>query len=195
MKRFTVSLPDERYAALRQRGDRSTPPASLQQMVRFAVDAVLDGPQAASGETDDGVEAPTRTAIEAVDLLVFTVGDVTYGMPIKLVETVAAGVPIHPVPTTSPTQLGVAVFRDQLTEVHDGGILLQGRHVDRNDAMLAIPGGGGRVLMTATSVSGLSPAAEAKWVAPPSTSPSWVGALAWNDDRVVTVIDPRAFNL
>lgn len=195
MKRFTVSLPDDRYAELRERGDQSTPPASLQQMVRFAVDAVLDGPPADSEVADDTAEAMVRRAIEAVDLLVFTVGDVTYGIPIKDVETVAAGLKVHQVPTTSPTQLGVAVFRDQLTEVHDGGILLQNRHVDRNDAMIAVPGGDGRVLMTVTSVSGLSPAAESKWAAPPLASPEWVGALTWNDDRVVTVINPRAFNL
>ena len=114
---------------------------------------------------------------------------------IKLVETVAAGLSVHPVPTTSPSQLGVTVFRDNLTEVHDGSMLLHNRAGQDDQAMLAIPGRKGRVLMTVTAVSGLSPAAEAKWAAAPLASPLWVAALTWNDDRVVTVIDPQAFNL
>ncbi len=163
-------------------------------MVRFAVDAILaDAQQAAEPSDSELIEE--RAAVDPVDLLVFSVGEVTYGMPIKTVETVAAGLDVHSVPTTSPTQLGVAVFRDNLTEVHDGGLLLQGRHHEENDAMLAIPGGDGRVLMTVTAVAGLSPAAEARWAAPPLASPEWVAALTWNDDRVVTVIDPGAFNL
>ena len=197
MKRFTVSLPEDRYAALRERGDSSMPPANLQQMVRFAVDAILDDAETPTApEASVGSDQPTqRPAIEPVDLLVFSVGDVSYGLPIKVVETVAAGLQVHPVPTTNASHIGVAAFRDNLTEVHDGGVLLQGRSVADTDAMLAIPGGDGRVLMTVTSVSGLSPAAEAKWATPPHASPAWVSALTWTEDRVVTVVDPTAFNL
>ncbi len=42
----------------------------------------------------------------------------------------AAGMAIHHVPSSSESLLGVASFRDQLTEVHDGGIVLQHDRLD-----------------------------------------------------------------
>jgi chemotaxis signal transduction protein len=203
MKRFTVSLPDDLYAALRQRGEDLVPAATLQQMVRHAVDSLLAAPVPSEVQPDeptatgDEEKPPEARSLEGIDLLVFAVGDVTYGIPIEMVETVAARLVIRPIPTTSGTLVGVAGFREELTEVHDGGTILQGRPLGREDfgSLLAVPRTTGRVLITVSSVAGLSPATEAKWAAPPLSSPPWVSALAWNDERVVTVIDPIAFNL
>lgn len=201
MKRFTVSLPDDLYAEIRQRGDRSTPPASLQQMIRYAVDSLLT-PSDVAHETEttletSGSEEASPAPLDSVDLLVFDVGDVTYGIAIELVETVAAGLMIHSVPSTSGTLAGMAVFRDTLTEVHNGGTVLQGHPLAADEAgsLLAVPGEHARVLMTVTTVDGLTPARETRWAAPPVSAPPWVSALAWTDERVIAVIDPRSFNL
>ena len=174
MKRFTVSVPDDLYAALRSRGEEASPPATLQQMVRFAIDSFLAAP------VDDGDAGPETADVahgsrapDPVDLLVFSVGDVVYGIPIEMVETVAANLPIHQVPSASGTLVGVTGFRDELTEVHDGGTVLQGRPLAGDDtgSLLAVPTPGGRVLMTVTAVAGLSPAAEAKWATPTHLRP------------------------
>ena len=200
MKRFTVSLPDDLYADLRRRGSEATPPASLQQMIRFAVDSLLKD---AVPQQDSGIRETPSTAVAnpkpptPVDLLVFSVGGITYGIPIEMVETVAAGLPVHTIPTTSNSLTGVATFRDALTEVHDGGIVLQGRPLseDETGALLAVPGADSRVLIAVTSVAGLSPVGEGNWATPPASTPPWASALVWTDDRVVTVVDPRSFNL
>ena len=198
MKRFTVSLPDDLYAEVRRRGDTAAPPASLQQMIRYAVETLLIEP--ATEEVDapapDRHQAAVVAAPDAVDLLVFSVRNVTYGIPIEMVETVAAGLAVHEIPTGSDTMVGVAAFRDSLTEVHDGGIVLQGAMLsEESEALLAVPGGDSRVLITVSAVAGLSPVGEAKWAPPPPSSPPWVSALVWTADSVVTVIDPTAFNL
>ncbi|MDJ0955082.1 MAG: chemotaxis protein CheW [Acidimicrobiia bacterium] len=198
MKRFTVSLPDDVYAAVRRRGEVATPPASLQQMIRYAVDTLLNAPETAEvNEPESALREPAvATVLEPTDLLAFSVREVTYGIPIEMVETVAAGLAVHVIPTTSDTLVGVAAFRNTLTEVHDGGIVLQGRVLgEESDALLAVPGGDGRVLLAVSSVFGLSPAGEAKWAPPPPSSLPWVSALVWTTDSVVTVIDPRSFNL
>ncbi len=198
MKRFTVSLPDDVYAEIKRRGEASTPPASLQQMIRYAVDTQLT----AAGTVEAAESEPARaefavaTMPAPTDLLVFSVRNVRYGIPIEMVETVAAGLGVHVIPTTSDTLVGVAAFRDTLTEVHDGGVVLQGSMLgEESDALLAVPGGGSRVLITVSSVSGLSPVGEGKWAPPPPSSPPWVSALVWTADRVVTVVDPTSFNL
>ncbi len=202
MKRFTVSLPDDLYSALRLQGEQATPPASLQQMIRYAVDSLVASPSASRTAAADEPPPDTDSALltpapEPVDLLVFNVGEVEYGIAIEMVETVAAGLAVHPIPTTSATLTGVAVFRDALTEVHDGGMVLQGSPIPDRDtgSMLAVPGANSRVLMTVTSVDGLTPADAGQWSARPASAPSWVSALAWTNERVVTVIDPRSFNL
>ena len=170
-------------------------------MIRYAVDSLLTEPQEvveAPEEHDATVEETSQPSTATpVDLLVFAVGDVTYGIPIEMVETVAAGLPIHPVPSTSSTLIGVTAFREELTEVHDGGTVLQSRPLggDEIGSLLAVPGAGGRALITVSSVAGLSPAAETKWAIAPTSSPPWVLALAWTNERVITVIDPQSFNL
>jgi len=198
MRRFTVSLPDDLYAAIRRRGDEATPPASLQQMIRFAVDSLLatDG-QSAADSAGPIVVAGDDTVVEPVDLLVFSVREVNYGIPIELVETVAAGLGIHSVPTSSASMLGVAQFREGLAEVHDGGVVLQERALDHEEtpALLAIARKGGRVLVTVTSVTGLTPADAIRWADPPASSPEWVMALAWSDGEVIAVVDPKGFKL
>jgi chemotaxis signal transduction protein len=205
MRRFTVSLPDDLYQALRRRGEESAPPATLQQMLRHAVDTMLQQAVLADAAVTKGDEEPAPAestvvepaAVESVDLLVFAVDNVSYGIPIELVETVAARLAIHPVPTTSGTLLGVAGFRDTLTEVHDGGTLLQNRPLDpgATPTLLAIPGRTARVLLTVSSVTGLTPARDLWWAHPPGSSPPWVSALAWTDKTVITVLDPTVLNL
>lgn len=195
MRRFTVSLPDDLYAALLRRGEESVPPATLQQLVRYAVDTMLRQRilDEAEPETASGDDSPSSAT--ATDLLVFAVGDVTYGLPIELVETVAAGLKIHPVPTSSSSLLGVSGFRDTLTEVHDGGVLLQNRPLDSAPSLLAIPGSTARVLLTVSSVAGLTPRHQLEWAIPPNSAPPWVASLAWTNETVITVVDPTALNL
>lgn len=195
MRRFTVSLPDDLYATLLRRGEESAPPATLQQLVRYAVDTMVQQriSDEAEPETTAGDDSPSATT--ATDLLVFAVGEVTYGLPIELVETVAAGLEIHPVPTTSNSLLGVAGFRGTLTEVHDGGVLLQSRPLDSASSLLAIPGSTARVLLTVSSVAGLTPHDELEWASPPNSAPPWVAGLAWTDGTVITVVSPAALNL
>jgi len=199
MRRFTVSLPDDIYTALRERGDNAVPPASLQQMVRHAVDTMLkgeDGPQPDDVSQERAAPQHPGQKAEAVDLLVFSVRDVTYGIPIEAVETVAADMAIHHVPSSSESLLGVASFRDQLTEVHDGGIVLQhGRLDDESRSLIAIPGPRGRLLITVSHVTGLITATALQWSNAPESSPTWVSALAWDDAHVIAVIDPAGFNL
>jgi chemotaxis signal transduction protein len=199
MRRFTVSLPDDIYTALRERGDAAVPPASLQQMVRHAVDTVLkgeDGPQPDEISQERSGTQDAGRKIEAVDLLVFSVRDVTYGIPIEVVETVAADMAIHHVPSSSESLLGVAAFRDQLTEVHDGGIVLQQDRLDEESrSLIAIPGPQGRLLITVSHVTGLTTAAALQWSNAPESSPPWVSALAWNEAQVIAVVDPAGFNL
>lgn len=200
MKRFTVSLPDDVYTALRAHGEKAVPPASLQQMIRHSVDLMLTNAELApepDRTQDEAVAAATAVVIEPVDLLVFSVRDVSYGIPIKMVETVAAGLAVHAVPSSSGSLVGVVGFRDTLTQVHDGGFVLQGSPLaqDEGGSMLAVPGATERVLLTVTSIAGLTSASASKWAAPPPSSPAWVMALAWNDDSVVAVIDPYHFSL
>jgi chemotaxis signal transduction protein len=129
-------------------------------------------------------------------MLVFSVRDVTYGIPIESVETVAASLDIHHVPTMSESMLGMATFRGGLTEVHDGGTVLQNQPLgDDHFQLLAIPVTDRRVLITVSSVVGLVPADDVQWAAGPATSPEWVSALAWSETRVIAVIDPAGFHL
>lgn len=206
MRRFTVSLPEALYEALHRRGDEAVPPASLQQMVRHAVDTMLQGTNveptrelepATSTDDAEAGEPETEAPIEPSDLLVFAVRETDYGIPIAQVETVAAGLTIYPVPTSSTSLVGVAVFRDTLTEVHDGGIILQRSPLDgeATPSLLAIPGTNGTVLLTVTGVAGLTPAREIRWSGRPASAPSWVSALAWDDTRVIAVVEPAGFNL
>jgi chemotaxis signal transduction protein len=193
MRRFTVSLPDEVYQDLTRLCGESVPPSSLQQMIRFAVQSILARPQ----PENDAVERalPGASTPAATDLLVFEVDGASYGMPIELVETVAAGLEVHRVPSSSPTLVGVAVFRGTLTEVHDGGLVLGGGPLGRTSSLLAVPSSGARVLVTVDTVAGLTHAHRLDWASPPSSAPRWASTLAWNDERVITVVDPRAFNL
>jgi chemotaxis signal transduction protein len=199
MRRFTVSLPDVTYTALRESGHNAVPPASLQQMVRHAVETMLHvepAPRQDESSQERSATQDARRRIEAVDLLVFSVRDVTYGIPIEAVETVAAGMAIHHVPSSSNSLLGVASFRDQLTEVHDGGIVLQhDRLDDEGPSLIAIPAPRGRLLITVSHVTGLTAAPALQWSNAPESSPSWVSALAWDDAHVIAVIDPAGFNL
>jgi chemotaxis signal transduction protein len=210
MRRFTVSLPEDLYEALRRRGDETVPPVTLQQMVRHAVHTMLNEGEGGIGNDLErgtpidetmantaGDTPDTGHSFEPVDLLVFSVRDTHYGIPIEQVETVAARLAIHPVPTSSSNLVGVAAFRDTLTEVHDGGIVLQRSPLDTETApsLLAIPGTGGTVLLSVTRVAGLTPAREIRWSDRPASSPEWVAALAWDDTKVVTVVDPEGFNL
>jgi chemotaxis signal transduction protein len=199
MRRFTVSLPDDLYMALRKRGEDSVPPATLQQLVRHAVDTMLQPSleDAAAPVVDERQAIEEPAVVEPVDLLVFAVGDVVYGIPIELVETVAARLAIHQVPTSSGTLLGVAGFRETLTEVHDGGTVLQNRPLDPDatTTLLAIPGTTARVLLAVSSVTGLTPARDLRWAHPPGSSPPGVSALAWTDGAVITVLNPKALNL
>jgi len=195
MRRFTVSLPEDLYSSLVSRGEESTPPASLQQMVRYAVDTMLQEPRTREAEPGGLETEQTRSGVEPTDLLVFSVHDVSYGLPIGLVETVAAGLKIHSVPSSSNSLLGVAGFRDTLTEVHDGGTLLQHSPLDATPSLLAIPGTTSRVLLAVSSVLGLTPQHDLKWATPPISSPPWVAALAWAEDAVITVVNPATLNL
>jgi chemotaxis signal transduction protein len=199
MRRFTVSLPDDLYTSLRRRGQESAPPATLQQMVRYAVETMLHQPPATAPETITGPDPEESPApsLESVDLLVFAIREVPYGIPIELVETVAARLDIHPVPTASSSLLGVAEFRRTLTEVHDGGLVLQHEPLGTKDAatLLAITGSTGRVLLTVSSVAGLTPASDLQWADRPRSAPTWVAGLAWTDQAVIAIVDPPALNL
>lgn len=169
-------------------------------MVRHAVETMVSATDQQPPAEDPSIEEPAdgiQSAIEPVDILVFAIRDVTYGIPVEIVETVAAGLHVHPVPTSSTSLIGVVGFRDALTEVHDGGVVLQDSPLDdeHTGSMLAVPRGSSRVLITVTSVSGLSPASASEWSPPPASAPPWVSALAWSDTQVVTVIDPRPLDI
>ncbi len=197
MRRFTVSLPEETYEAVRRQAQHATPPSTLQQMVRYAVEALLEtGVTSGDSAAESTTPAAAAEVVNGVDVLVFSVRDVTYGIPVESVETVAAGLDIHHVPTIGGSLLGMASFRGTLTEVHDGGTVLQDEPLEElHPQLLAIPAGGRRVLVTVSSVSGLVPAEEVQWAVRPATSPEWVSALAWSETRVIAVIDPAGFRL
>lgn len=198
MRRFTVSLPDDLYGALQHRCEIAEPPATLQQMIRYAVEAVVAEPGAepATEAEPTPTASATRRSLRPVDLLVFTVHEAAYGMAVEQVETVATKVAIHRVPSTSSTLIGVTGFRGILAEIHDGGVLFGGPPVEVDDSisLLAVSSSEVPVLIAASSVQGLAHADDLRWDPAPLSTPPWVVGLAWDDDRVITVIDPYTFN-
>jgi chemotaxis signal transduction protein len=197
MKRFTVSLPDDLYEALHGRCRDAVPPSSLQQMVRFAVESVV---LAAAEESPDAAapgnarETPSGRPMVPVDLLAFTINETIFGLPIAGVETVATTSRISPVPSASATFVGVARFRGELVAVHDGGLLFGDAALQNAETakLLAVSTGDRRVLISVTAVVGLAAGADLTWDPPPEAAAPWIAALAWDEDRVVTVIDATA---
>lgn len=195
MRRFTVSLPDDLYEALRDRCEQAVPPASLQQMVRFAVESTVGAapPETESADTaETGKASVSPPTVEPMDLLAFRVGGMVFGLPVSRVETVAAKMEVHPVPSTHQTFTGVARHRGDLVEVHDGGALFAGKSLadSEQQALLALATNDRPILITVSSVIGLNQADGLAWGPPPTSAPSWMAALAWDHDHVITVVDP-----
>jgi chemotaxis signal transduction protein len=204
VKRFTVSLEDHTYDRIKAAAEDRNPPATLQQMVRYAVEQIVG--------TEDTEEASPDLALfeeavseadqlpaagnepEPTDLSTFRIGGVWFGLPVSKVEGIAARSEVIHLPTMRHDISGTIRFRDTLLAVIDGSSRLgttaadleQGQHlvVRRPDGLIAL---------TVDEVGALVPIDTGTWHAPPagvSDDLAMMGVTAIVDcgDRLVNVL-------
>lgn len=204
MKRFTVSLDDETYERLTTEAKLRTPPATLQQMLRHAVDGLLDGPPSAVSHDDtdetpesDGnpVDPATPSDPARSDLSTFRIGDVWFGLPVGLVEGIAARSSVVALPLARHDLLGTIRYRDGLIAVIDASSALGAHRNGADDGQhLVVRQAGGLVALVVDEVGALISEDTGSWHTPPAGTEAelaGLGVTAMVDcgDRIVSVLE------
>jgi chemotaxis signal transduction protein len=204
VKRFTVSLEDDTYEKLKAVAADRNPPATLQQMVRHAVEQVVHTentaeevpPTASEGISEQSIEAggPSYDRPEPTDLSTFRIGGIWFGLPVSKVEGIAARTEVVHLPTTRHDVTGTIRYRDTLLAVIDGARRLGTDSADiASGQHLVVRRPDGLVALIVDEVGALVPIDSGVWHSPPAgvtSDLSMLGVTAIVDcgDRLVNVL-------
>ena len=206
MRRFTVSLEDETYDLLRLAAADRNPPATLQQMVRYAVEQVLDSEPDGDTEYVESVDVGEISMSEDVaaqqpndqpepaDLSTFRIGGIWFGLSVNKVEGIAARSEVEQLPTMRHDVAGTIRYRDTLLAVIDGSSRLGTGSADQASGQhLVVRRPDGLIALIVDEVGALVPVDSGKWHALPagiSDDLALIGVNALVDcgDRLVNVL-------